>query len=142
MYPDILNLFTIEINVSVSFSPIIDTISDTICSIQSADEHNYGKYMMDYIHLNYSRDISLHSLATHMNMSQAYVSRLFKKLTNHNFKDYLSNIRIEKAVTLMMEHPSSSIQEIAAMVGYDDAYHFSKLFKKRYGISPSQVRKL
>ena len=34
-----------------------------------------------------------------------------------------------------------SIQEVAAQVGYDDAYHFSKLFKKRYGISPSQARK-
>ena len=35
---------------------------------------------------------------------------------------------------------TGSIQEVAAQVGYDDAYHFSKLFKKRYGISPSQAR--
>ncbi len=34
-----------------------------------------------------------------------------------------------------------SIQEVASIVGYDDAYHFSKLFKKRYGISPSQARR-
>jgi AraC-like DNA-binding protein len=37
---------------------------------------------------------------------------------------------------------AGSVQEAAAMVGYDDAYHFSKLFKKRFGITPTQARKL
>ena len=35
-----------------------------------------------------------------------------------------------------------SIQEVAAEVGYDDVYHFSKLFKKRFGMPPSKIRKL
>ena len=44
-------------------------------------------------------------------------------------------------VELLEKGYQGSIQEVAALVGYDDAYHFSKLFKKRYGISPSQIRK-
>jgi AraC-like DNA-binding protein len=120
---------------------IFNTISDAIKNIQSVDEHNYGKYMMEYIHLNYNKDISLHTLATHMNMSQAYVSRLFKKLTNHNFKDYLSNIRVEKAVELLTENPSDSIQEVAAKVGYNNAKAFTSLFIKTMGVTPSEYRK-
>ncbi len=46
----------------------------------------------------------------------------------------------QKAKELLEGGYAGSIQEVAATVGYDDAYHFSKLFKKHFGISPSQVR--
>lgn len=121
---------------------IFITISDAIKNIQNADEHNYAKNMIDYIHQNYNVDISLHDLATHMNMSQAYVSRLFKKLTNSNFKDYLAKVRVEKAVSFLTQNPSSSIQEIAAMVGYNNAKPFTALFTKTMGVTPSEYRKL
>ena len=49
--------------------------------------------------------------------------------------------RTERAKELLEQGTKGSIQEIAAAVGYDDAYHFSKLFKKRYGIPPSRIRK-
>ena len=51
------------------------------------------------------------------------------------------DIRLERARELLEENSHDSIQEIAAQVGYDDAYHFSKLFKKKYGCSPSKIRK-
>ena len=50
-------------------------------------------------------------------------------------------LTLEKAKELLEKGWGGSIQEVAAEVGYDDAYHFSKLFKKRYGMSPSQVKK-
>ena len=53
---------------------------------------------------------------------------------------HLINIRLERAKKLLEEGKVLSIQEVAMMVGYDDAYHFSKLFKKRYGMPPSQSR--
>ena len=51
------------------------------------------------------------------------------------------NIRLEKAKQLLETGYGGSVQEVAAMVGYDDAYHFSKLFKKRYNITPTQAKK-
>ena len=48
---------------------------------------------------------------------------------------------MEKAKELLLEEPSLSIQEVASMVGYGDAYHFSKLFKKKFGIAPSAMRR-
>lgn len=121
---------------------IFMTISDAIKNAQKLDEHNYGKNMIDYIQLHYNEDISLHDLATYMNMSQAYVSRLFKKLTNYNFKDYLANLRIKKAVEFLNDNPSMSIQEVSAMVGYNNAKPFTALFIKIMGVSPTEYRKI
>ena len=47
----------------------------------------------------------------------------------------------KRIASLLLEEGDKSIQEVAACVGYDDAYHFSKLYKKHFGISPSQTRK-
>ena len=117
-------------------------ISDEIKNLHSIDEHNYSEIMLEYIHQNYQRDVSLYDLATYMNMSQAYVSRLFKKLTGCNFKDYLAKIRIEKATSLLVENPFTSISEIASMVGYNNAKPFTALFNKTVGVSPSEYRKM
>ena len=54
---------------------------------------------------------------------------------------YLIDIRLTKAYNLLTQNLEMSIQEIAAQVGYEDAYHFSKLFKKKYGVAPSAVRR-
>ena len=54
---------------------------------------------------------------------------------------FRSKIRLEKAKELLEGGYGGNIQEVAAMVGYEDAYHFSKLFKKHFGISPSQARR-
>ena len=48
---------------------------------------------------------------------------------------------LEKAKELLESGYKGSIREVAAMVGYDDVYHFSKLFKKHYGVSPSKIGK-
>ena len=48
---------------------------------------------------------------------------------------------LEKARELLEGGYQGSIQEVAALVGYDDAYHFSKLFKKKYDVPPSKIGK-
>ena len=50
--------------------------------------------------------------------------------------DYLISLRMQKARELLDENPEQSIQAVAMAVGYEDAYHFSKLFKKYFGLSP------
>ena len=76
-----------------------------------------------------------------MYLSPFYISKIFKSETGDTPIRHLINIRLEKAKELLENGYKGSIQEVAASVGYDDAYHFSKLFKKHYGVSPSQVRK-
>lgn len=109
-------------------------------AFESANRKYVVEQIIDYIEDHYSEKISLDQIAENMYLSPFYVSRIFKSETGNAPIRHLINIRLEKAKELLEGGYEGSIQEVAAQVGYDDAYHFSKLFKKRYGISPSQAR--
>ncbi len=111
------------------------------CDFESANRKYVVEQILSYIEEHYSEKISLDQIAENMYLSPFYVSRIFKSETGNAPIRYLINIRLEKAKELLEGGYEGSIQELAAAVGYDDAYHFSKLFKKRYGLSPSMVRK-
>ena len=102
----------------------------------SADEQTKQK-MLDYIHQNYQKNISLLTLASSMNMSQFYVSKQFKQLVGENFKDYLAKYRMEKAIFLFRENPNMKIKDVAEDVGYNTET-FSRTFTKYYGMLPSK----
>ena len=95
----------------------------------------------DYFEDHYAEKISLDRIAGIMYLSTLYVSRIFKAETGYTPIHYLIDIRLTKAYNLLTQNLEMSIQEIAAQVGYEDAYHFSKLFKKKYGVAPSAVRR-
>lgn len=120
-----------------------DAVSPTgSCAFESVNKKYVVERIINYFEEHFSDKISLDQIAENMYLSPFYISKIFKSEVGDTPIRYLINIRLEKAKALLEEERGSSIQEIAAMVGYDDAYHFSKLFKKRYGISPSQARKL
>lgn len=93
-----------------------------------------------YIEENFSEPLTLENIAQSLNYSPSYLSTQFKQSTGYSPIDYLIQVRIEKARLLLME-TSASLREIAANVGYHDVYYFSRLFKKRVGLSPAQFRK-
>lgn len=98
------------------------------------------KRAIDYIHLNYQEDIRLADLAERAGVSNHYLCRLFKKYTSYTPINYLIKIRLDIAIDLL-KNSDYNISEIAEMVGFEDVYYFSRLFKKRMGISPSHFLK-
>ena len=78
-------------------------------------------------------------IAENMYLSPFYISRIFKSETGDTPIRYLIDIRLEHAKEILESGNYTSIQEVAAQVGYDDAYHFSKLFKKKYDVPPSKI---
>lgn len=103
------------------------------------------KYVVDqivgYFEDHYAEKISLDQIAENMYLSPFYISRIFKRETGDTPIRHLINIRLERAKELLESGNGGSIREVAEEVGYDDVYHFSKLFKKHYGITPTQARK-
>ena len=97
--------------------------------------------VIQYFEDHYAEKISLDGIAENMYLSQFYISRIFKSEIGDTPIHYLINIRLERAKELLESGLAESVQEVAAQVGYDDVYHFSKLFKKRYGFPPSQAKK-
>ena len=110
-------------------------------SFESVNKKYLVEQIISYFEEHYSDKISLDQIAENMYLSPFYISKIFKSETGDTPIRYLIDIRLEKARALLEDGWQGSIQEVAARVGYDDAYHFSKLFKKRYGMSPSQARK-
>ncbi|WP_086347782.1 helix-turn-helix transcriptional regulator [Candidatus Enterococcus clewellii] len=87
----------------------------------------------------YTEEITLEQLATTFYVSPTHLSKVFKEVTGSSPINYLIQIRLKHAKNLLESEAMTSIKEVAQTVGYEDAYHFSKLFKKYYGISPSKV---
>ncbi len=110
-------------------------------AFDSVNKKYVVEQIVSYFEDHYSEKISLDTIAENMYLSPFYISKLFKSETGDTPIRHLINIRLERAKELLVEEQDMSIQKVAAAVGYDDAYHFSKLFKKHYGMSPSQVRK-
>ncbi|WP_182200288.1 response regulator transcription factor [Paraliobacillus salinarum] len=92
-----------------------------------------------YIQANYATDITLESVANYLNLSPSYLSNLFKKETGKKFIDYLTKIRINQSKIYLREH-DYKIYEVGQMVGYDNEYYFSRVFKKNTGVSPRRYR--
>lgn len=110
------------------------------CSFESINKKYVVEQIVNYFEDHYNEKISLDRIAENMYLSTFYISKIFKSETGEAPIRHLINIRLEKAKEVLEQNPSLSIKEVAALVGYEDAYHFSKQFKKHYGISPSQVK--
>lgn len=110
-------------------------------SFTSHRKNHVVQTIMDYMEEHYSEKISLDAIAGNMYLSPIYISKIFKEETGQAPIQYLIKIRLQKATRLMKEYPDYSIKKIAEMVGYDDAYHFSKIFKKHMLVTPKEYRK-
>ena len=110
-------------------------------SFKSREKKELVEGITKYLNENYVQDISLYTLSKNMYLSPVYISKIFKEVMGDSPINYLIQIRLSKAKELL-EDSKLSIKSIAKMVGYDDPYYFSKLYKKYYGTSPSKARKI
>lgn len=92
-----------------------------------------------YIEEHYAEDLTLESVAAVAYMNPYYFSAFFKKHTNRNFKAYVTELRMREAVRLLMT-TDLMMYEIAEKVGYNNARHFSDVFKKTYGQIPNEYK--
>lgn len=95
---------------------------------------------IDYIHENYMHDISVNRIALELNVSNSYLSQLFKRELGITIINYIISFRIQKAKELMSSG-NELISNIAIKVGYYNEKQFSKMFKKVTGLSPTEYKK-
>lgn len=96
--------------------------------------------VMRYIGENYSdEELSLNTLASHVNFSPNHLSAIFSQQTGQTFIKYLTDIRMNKAKELL-RCTGKKTSVISAEVGYKDPHYFSYLFKKTQGMTPTQFR--
>ena len=104
-------------------------------------EKNTVAQVIDYLNGNYMNNITLTDMAEIVHLNANYFSEIFHKEKGITFKEYLTQIRMERAKELL-KRSNYRQSEIAAMVGYNDTKHFSKIFRKYVGITTTEYRKL
>lgn len=120
------------------------TFSHENSLLLSEVEENKQKLVADaifYIENHYMDDITLSGLALDLYTSPASLTRAFKDQLNDTPINYLIRYRMSKAKKLIESNQKLSIKKVSKLIGYEDPFYFSKLFKKYYGLSPSLFAK-
>ncbi len=98
------------------------------------------KNILAYIQTNASAALTAEGLCQTFSCSRSYFSHTFKKYVGKSFREYLTDIRLERAKRLL-ELSALNVTEIAYSVGFQDSNYFSTVFKKSVGVSPLTYRK-
>ncbi|HEY9771167.1 MAG TPA: AraC family transcriptional regulator [Coleofasciculaceae cyanobacterium] len=101
--------------------------------------HTQLQQVIDYIHTNLDRDLSLSQIASVINISPTYFASLFKRATGTSPYQYVIQQRVERAKLLLSKTDSESA-DIALQVGFSSQSHLTQQFKRLTGVTPRQVR--
>lgn len=132
------NLQIVAGHQSTHQNEMIESI-DKYLSTSNNSKHEKLIGVMEFIRSNYQKDISISDTADYFNVSESYLSRLFREETDYSFHEYLTVYRIRKACEMLMD-TSVRIYEVAQSVGYKDQRYFSIVFKKYMGMSPGHFK--
>lgn len=95
----------------------------------------------DYLQQHYMEEITLDLISEKYYFNASYFSTIFKNYFGKSFSNYLIELRMHKAKEFLAVS-DYKIKEVAGMVGYKDANYFIRAFKKFYGYTPEEYRKL
>ncbi|MDR0885391.1 MAG: AraC family transcriptional regulator [Clostridiales Family XIII bacterium] len=118
-----------------------DNVSNISLSKSAQRQQNLVNHAIYYLENNHSNDISLDTLAEELFVSPNHLSRVFSEHVGVSPIKYLIHTRLHHARELL-RNEDINVKEVAEAVGYHDAYHFSKLFKKYYGLPPSRAKEI
>lgn len=96
--------------------------------------------LINYLEVNYNKDISIEDMAAVISTSPQYLCRLFNQTYNMRPFTYLTRYRLQKAKELLLNCNNLTVGEITFRVGYKDQSYFTALFKKSEGMTPLEYR--
>lgn len=114
-------------------------ILEQVSASGGSREAQQMKWIKEYIDEHYKENITLESMASQVFMNPYYFSSFFKKHTQENFKQYVTQVRMKHAVRLLL-NTDLLVYEIAEQVGYQNPRQFSDMFKKCYGKLPQEYK--
>jgi transcriptional regulator GlxA family with amidase domain len=96
-------------------------------------------HLIAMIQLRLADPYSVDELARSVNMSPSYLTRLFRQHTGRSPACFLREVRLRHAYELV-QTTFLSIKQVMAAVGWNDPSHFSRAFKRYFGVSPQALR--
>lgn len=134
-----------EVNDLISESVLLYTFSYLGNRILRKNEvqnsHSAAAVIKKYVDEHFAEtDFSLEALSCELSYNKKYVSTVFKKQFGFGITEYINTVRIQNACT-MLEQGFTSINDISEKCGYTDSRYFSKLFKSKIGLTPTDYIK-
>ena len=130
-----------------SLQKLIISMNEEFENIESYDVRNQAlnqteiaELMIKYLKENFAQDISIQGLADKFGFTPEYLGKIFKKVTGETPQKYLTKLRMNEATRLLLSSPETEIQIIGELVGYKNAFYFSRAFKNYTGLQPSEFR--
>ena len=125
----------------LSIASIIDICAKylTLTNRIEAKNKNLAMEIKSYIHTNFANDISIDDLCKYFYCSRGTLINKFKEEYGKTIHQYLLDFRLEQSLDLL-RNKDLSIQEIAITCGFKDANYFSKSFRRKFSISPSEYK--
>lgn len=128
-----------------TYEEITSHIQDMLHLVIEVRDRSQSKFSIviqkakDYVDEHYDQDISLQVVASYVNVSPSYFSHIFSQETNQTFIEYLTMIRINRAMELL-KTTNDKVYEISEQVGYSDPHYFCHLFKKVTGMTTTKFK--
>ncbi|MCK0473204.1 helix-turn-helix domain-containing protein [Halalkalibacter sp. APA_J-10(15)] len=92
-----------------------------------------------YVYSHFNNKITLKDMSSHLHLNPSYFSRLFKQETGETFIEFVTRIKMEKAMGLL-DNSTKTVEQISLELGFDSKSYFVKTFKKFVGISPKTYK--
>ena len=99
-----------------------------------------ARQVVEYVQEHFAEyDLSLDNVASKFELNPTYMSRIIKQELGMGYKDFLMELRMNKAKEMLLE-PSVNVSDVCMQVGYANPSHFIKLFSKYTGMTPAKYR--
>lgn len=123
------------------FTAIVVDLSEWLTNLKKNKHDLIMKMCLQYLESHIKDDLTLKMVSDHFYFSPSYFSMIFRDTTGMTFNKYVSKMRLKKAAELLNKG-CYRIYEVAVRVGYKDEKYFYRVFKKEFGVTPDDYRRI
>ena len=119
---------------------LLEKLSGGMQEESISDSSKLYRSICNYVKQNLRADNSSLRICAEFGISQSQLGRLFKRKSTVSFNEFVTQARIDRAKELLDRGEDVFVGEVADLVGFNDPYYFSKVFKKQTGMTPRDYR--
>lgn len=112
----------------------------SLIDAQGLSPEELNRLLVSYLRTNFRTILSMGQIAEQFGFSEEYLSKVFKRYNETTPMKYITRLRIEEAKHLLILEPDVEVKQIGELVGYPDAFYFSRVFKACTGMYPKEYR--
>ncbi len=125
----------VDSNDNVYAEKVVEILLLAINEILSAGDNSFLVEVKEFIDQNYNKSIQAQDVANKFSYTRTYLSNIFKKQYGVGLKEYITNKRLNEGLKLILN--GTKINDAAVLSGFNSIFNFSRAFKMKYGVSPS-----